>query len=124
MSPNYDSTLDRLTDIANDLKTMIAVHDQRLNQQEKDTTTLSTTVEKRREELDSKLKDVYETIREQDNNILKEICDLREESNRQHKVLSEKISSLEKYIYVAIGGGIVITWILTNLANYLKLLQH
>ena len=121
---NIESTLDRLTDIANDLKTMIAVHDQRIIQQEKETLSLTVTVEKRREELDNKLKDVYDTIREQDNHILKEICDLREESNKQHKVLSEKISSLEKYIFLAIGGGIVITWLLTNLANYLKLLQH
>jgi hypothetical protein len=121
---NIESTIDRLAEIANDLKTMIAVHDQRINQQERDTSLLNATVEKRREELDNKLKDVYDTIREQDNNILKEICDLREESNKQHKVLSEKISSLEKFIFLAIGGGIVITWILTNLANYLKLIQH
>jgi len=121
---NVESTLDRLTEIASDLKTIIAVHDQRIQQQEKETVLISTTVERRREELDKKLKDVYDTIREQDNHILKEICDLREESNKQHKVLSEKISALEKYIFLAIGGGIVITWILTNLANYLKLLQH
>ena len=121
---NIESTLERLTEIASDLKTIIAVHDQRIQQQEKETLLISTTVERRREELDKKLKDVYDTIREQDNHILKEICDLREESNKQHKVLSEKISALEKYIFLAIGGGIVITWILTNLANYLKLLQH
>jgi cell fate regulator YaaT (PSP1 superfamily) len=121
---NVESTLERLTEIAGDLKTIIAVHDQRIQQQEKETLLISTTVERRREELDKKLKDVYDTIREQDNHILKEICDLREESNKQHKILSEKISALEKYIFIAIGGGIVITWILTNLANYLKLLQH
>lgn len=119
-----DTTLDRLVDIASDLKAIIAVHDQRINQQEKDTVAIALTIEKRREELDNKLKDVYNTIRDQDNNILKEICELRAESNNQHKFLSEKIASLEKYIFVAIGGGIVITWILTNIANFLRLIQH
>ena len=121
---NMENTLERLVDIASDLKAIIAVHDQRINQQEKDTVAIALTIEKRREELDNKLKDVYDTIREQDNSILKEICELRAESNNQHKFLSEKIASLEKYIFIAIGGGIVITWILTNIANFLKLIQH
>jgi hypothetical protein len=121
---NMENTLERLVDIASDLKAIIAVHDQRINQQEKDTVAIALTIEKRREELDNKLKDVYNTIRDQDNNILKEICELRAESNNQHKFLSEKIASLEKYIFIAIGGGIVITWILTNIANFLKLIQH
>jgi len=121
---NMENTLERLVDIASDLKAIIAVHDQRINQQEKDTVAIALTIEKRREELDNKLKDVYDTIRDQDNNILKEICELRAESNNQHKFLSEKIASLEKYIFIAIGGGIVITWILTNIANFLKLIQH
>jgi len=121
---NMENTLERLVDIASDLKAIIAVHDQRINQQEKDTVAIALTIEKRREELDNKLKDVYDTIREQDNSILKEICELRAESNNQHKFLSDKIASLEKYIFIAIGGGIVITWILTNIANFLKLIQH
>jgi hypothetical protein len=124
MSLSINSAIERLTDIANDLKTMIAVHDQRIIQQEKDTLALTSTVEKRREELNNQLKDVYTTMRDQDNNILEEICALRKESNEQHKYLSTKIAALEKYIFIAIGGGIVITWILTNAANYLKLFVY
>ena len=124
MSIKIESAIERLTEISSDIKSMLAVHDLRINQQEKDTSALVLTIEKRREELNLQLKDVYETMRDQDNNILKEICELRAESNKQHKFLSEKIAQLEKYIFFAIGGGIVITWILTNAANYLKLLQH
>jgi len=100
---------------------MLAVHDERLNKQEKQTENLGSTVEKRREELDTKLKDVYDTMREQDNNIFTEISKLRQESTEAHKDLNNRISQLEKYIWLAIGGGIVITWIATNLANYLRL---
>jgi len=122
VAPNkINSLLEQLVAISTDLKAILAVHDERLNQQEKVTENLGTTVEKRREELDTKLKDVYETMRDQDNNILTEISKLRQESTEAHKELNNRISQLEKYIWLAIGGGIVITWIATNLANYLRL---
>ena len=121
MAPNkINSLLEQLVAISTDLKAMLAVHDERLNKQEKQTENLGTTVEKRREELDTKLKDVYDTMREQDNNIFAEISKLRHESAEAHKDLNNRISQLEKYIWLAIGGGIVITWIATNLANYLR----
>jgi len=116
-----NSLLEQLVAISTDLKAMLAVHDERLNKQEKQTENLGSTVEKRREELDTKLKDVYDTMREQDNNIFAEISKLRHESSEAHKDLNNRISQLEKYIWLAIGGGIVITWIATNLANYLRL---
>jgi hypothetical protein len=76
MSPPSDrieSAIEKLTSISIDLKTMLAVHEQRISVQEQTTDNLQDTVEKRREELDIKLKDVYDTMREQDNNILQEI---------------------------------------------------
>lgn len=122
VAPNkINSLLEQLVAISTDLKAMLAVHDERLNKQEKQTENLGSTVEKRREELDTKLKDVYDTMREQDNNIFAEISKLRQESSEAHKELNNRISQLEKYIWLAIGGGIVITWIATNLANYLRI---
>jgi peptidoglycan hydrolase CwlO-like protein len=116
-----NSLLEQLVAISTDLKAMLAVHDERLNHQERQTENLGSTVEKRREELDTKLKDVYDTMREQDNNIFAEISKLRQESTEAHKELNNRISQLEKYIWFAIGGGIVISWIATNLANYLRI---
>ena len=124
MSPPSDrieSAIEKLTSISIDLKTMLAVHEQRLSVQEQTTDNLQDTVEKRREELDIKLKDVYDTMREQDNNILQEISKLREESANSHRDLNNRITKLEKYIWIATGGGIIIAWIATNLANYLRI---
>lgn len=124
MSPSIDrieTAIEKLTNVSIDLKQMIAVHDQRISQQEKTSLTLETKFEKRRELMDGKLKDVYETMRAQDNNVLEEINKLHKELTEQHNVLSNKINQLEKLIWLAIGGGTVITWFLTNLANYLKI---
>lgn len=123
ISDRIESAIEKLTSISVDLKTLIAVHEQRISQQEKTSGDLQVSMERRREELDIKLKDVYNTMRDQDNNIIQEITKLREESSQQHNILSGKIASLEKYIYIAIGVGMVVTWILTNAVNYLKLLH-
>ena len=96
MSDRIEATIEKLTAISSDLKSMLAVHDQRISQQEKTTDELHDTVEKRREELDTKLKDVYDTMRNQDNVVLDHIESLRKESAEQHKILSEKINKLEK----------------------------
>jgi len=118
-----EAAIEKLTTISSDLKSMLAVHEQRILQQEKVSTNLETVVEKRREEFDIKLKDVYDTMRDQDNNILEEIAKLRTESLEQHKTLSNKINQLEKYIFIAIGGATVITFIVSNFTNYFKLLH-
>jgi hypothetical protein len=123
-SNRIERAIEQLTAISIDLKAMLAVHEERLNKQEKNSDDLYSTVEKRREELDVKLKDVYDTMRTQDNGILEEISKLRKESTEQHNVLSNKINQLEKYIWVAIGGGMTVICILSYVANYFKVLGH
>ena len=110
----------RLTGISSDLKSMIAVNESRITQQEKSSEELHIVIEARRVENDAKLKDVYDTMREQDNGILSEISKLRKESSDQHTILSNKINQLERYIWIAIGGGMVLTWLASNPQHYFK----
>ena len=77
VSDRIEAAIEKLATVSVELKSMLAVHDQRLNYQEKATGDIQVTVEKRREELDFKLKDVYDTMRDQDNNILQEITKKR-----------------------------------------------
>lgn len=124
MAPAIDrieAAIEKLTSISAELKTMIAVHDQRISNQEKNSDDIHNILEQRRVELDAHLTKVYDTMREQDKGILEEIAKLRKESSEQHNNLSGKIAQLERYMYMAIGGGMVITWLLTNTVHYLKL---
>ena len=126
MAPTIDrieTAIEKLTNVSVELKQMLAVHEQRISQQEKSSDELHDVVEKRREELDIKLKDVYDTMREQDKSIVEEIYKLRKESSEQHNILHSKINQLEKFIWMALGGGMVVTWILTNAVNLLKIVH-
>ena len=123
MPPQTDrieAAIEKLTSVSADLKAMLAVHEQRIIQQEKETSSLDLKFEKRRELMDGKLNDVYNTMRDQDNGILEEISKLRAESSEQHTILSNKINQLEKFIWMAIGGGMVLTWALTNVVHFFK----
>jgi len=122
-SDRIEAAIEKLTNVSVELKQMLAVHEQRISQQEKVSDELHDVVEKRRDELDLKLKDVYDTMRDQDKSIVEEIAKLRKESTDQHNILHSKINQLERYIYVAIGGGMVVTWILTNSIYYLKIIH-
>ena len=116
-----EDAIEKLTDISSDLNKVIAVHDQRLNQQEKQMSNLEDVVEKRREEAEFKLKDVYDTIRAEDKNIVQEIHRMREETHTQYEKLQARITIMEQKLWMYMGGFAVVTFFLSYGPNLLKL---
>jgi septal ring factor EnvC (AmiA/AmiB activator) len=118
-----EAVIERLSVIQTDLNRMLAVHEERINSNQKNVTYLEEVVEKRREESDIKLKDVYETMRSEDNKILTELNNIRKESTEQHNTLTAKINEIEKRLWMYIGGVSVIVFVLTNTDTILKFLK-
>ena len=80
MAPSEDQRFDkieeaisRLSNVASDVSRMLAVHEQKIHQQEKMSDTISSQLEKRRDEVDRKFDLVYETIKAGDESIKQEI---------------------------------------------------
>lgn len=115
-----EDAIAKLTDISSDLKGMLAVHEQRLNQNEKNVTYLEDVIEKRREESDIKLKDVYDTMRAEDSKILTELNNIRKEAAEQHSKIGERLTSLENKMFMYMGGVSVIVFLLTYGPQILK----
>lgn len=99
-----EDAITKLTEISSDLNKMIAVHELRITHQEKIMDSLEDILEKRREEADSKLRIVYETMRSEDRIVISEIAKLRVEGEEQFEQLSKKISSMEKLVFSYMGG--------------------
>jgi len=118
-----EQTLEKLADVQIDLTKMLAVHEQRIQSSEKHVSSIEDILERRREESDIKLRDVYETMRSEDKNIIAEIHQLRDESTKQHQILTNKIASLEKYIWMYIGGFTVVTFVVTHGDKILRILK-
>lgn len=117
-----EDAIEKLTEVSSDLNKVIAVHEQRLNQQEKQMGNLETVVEKRREESEIKLKDVYETIRSEDRSILEELNNMRLESNTQHEKLQDRITLMEQKIWMYAGALSVLFFLISYGPSLLKLL--
>ena len=80
-----EAAIEKLADISSDLKSMLAVHEQRLDTQEK-----------LRDEAEDRFKEFEKKIM----NCINET--------------KQRITTLEKMIWVACGGGVVISWAITQ----------
>jgi len=118
-----EAVIERLSIIQTDLNKMLAVHEEKLNTTERTVSHLEEVVEKRREESDIKLKDVYDTMRSEDNKILNELNVIKREAAEQHAKIAEKINDIENKIWMYIGGVSVIVFIITNGSAFLKFLK-
>lgn len=118
-----EAVIERLAVIQTDLNKMLAVHEEKINNNEKNVTYLEDVIEKRREESDIKLKDVYDTMRSEDNKILTELNNMRKEAAEQHTKLGEKISSIENKLWMYIGGISVIVFFISHGSDIFKFLK-
>lgn len=119
-----EDAISKMTDIQNDLNKMLAVHEQRLNQQEKQVSAIEEYIEKRRVESELRIRDIYDTIKTEDKNILDKLTNLDTTTTQQHLKLTntviEKTSSLEKIMYTYMGGITVLVFLITHGTNILK----
>ena len=92
---------------------MLAVQEQRLSQQEKSMGNIEEMVERRREEYDKKIQNVYDVMNREDNKILEELEEMRKEQKDQHKAISDKMTGLEKIIWMYLGGFSVLVFMIT-----------
>jgi Na+-transporting NADH:ubiquinone oxidoreductase subunit NqrC len=118
-----EDAITKLTEISSDLNKMIAVHELRLNQQEKSMDTLEGMLERRREEADIKLKTVYDTMRAEDRAVIAEIAKLREEGEDQFEQLSLKIQGMERMMWTYMGAFAVLAFILAYGPSIIKVLN-
>ena len=116
-----ETWMQKLTEISVDLKSMLAVHEQRLGQHDKNQDYIEDMVEKRRIQTDKQIDDVYNTMREQDNGILKQLNKMREESTAQHAALAEKINKMEKMTWMYVGAFSVISFLIAYGDHIIKL---
>lgn len=116
-----EDAIERLTDISADLNKMLAVQDQRIQQQEKDMAGMTKTLEDRRKEWDDRIDAVYNTMRNEDHKVIEKLDELRKEQKEQHAELFKKVNDMQKIIWMYMGGFSVIIFLLTNGSRLLSL---
>jgi DNA repair exonuclease SbcCD ATPase subunit len=136
---NLENQVEMLREIASDMKRMLAVHDEKLNQHERKQDDIFNLIEQRRNEMADDIKEIHSRIttvqRElsteinaTESRIIKGLDELKEElkadqefHNKKQKTLEDRISDLEKWRWIIIGAGITGGWIFTKLSNMIDI---
>ena len=108
-----DTTIDKLTDISNSVSSLLAVHETKLTSQEIISKQLADLVEARRVETDDKIqilherissgeREIKEKIDDQYDELMKEFKEMRAESTLQHNTLSDRITTMERWMWTVV----------------------
>ena len=107
-----DTAITKLTDVSTSIKSMLAVHEERIGKQEDVDKAIFNLLESRRVESENKFEDLHSRLN-------KSVKDLREEVELIEKRLmcelkqlnvnlGERVGVLEKYRWMIIGGAIIV----------------
>ena len=102
-----DTAIDKLTDVSTSIKQMLAVHEQKLAQSEKTEEILFDKVRERGEELDMVYRDLQRDINQVEKRLLLEMKTLK-------SCFDGRVSVLEKWRWLIIGGALAIGFIVAK----------
>lgn len=102
-----DTAIDKLTDVSTSIKQMLAVHEQKLAQTEKTEEILFDKVRERGEELDMVYRDLQRDINQVEKRLLLEMKTLK-------SCFDGRVSVLEKWRWLIIGGALAIGFIVAK----------
>jgi len=126
VNTKLDNAIDKLTDISGSIKSMLAVHEEKLSKQEEIDKAIFNLIENRRIEFDTNYKELHARI----NKIHKELTDEIEMSEKRlmceiktlNSNLDGRIGVFEKYRWIIIGAAIVLGLSMPQLMSLLKIL--
>jgi len=127
----FDTTIDKMQEIASSLSRMVSLQEQRIETQERITQEVQGLLEMRRQEHHENIKDVYnrintvnreltDKIEDTEKVILDEIKKLREELNKNKEGIGNRLGQIEMWKYGIVLVVVVLAWI----AGQADLLDH
>lgn len=134
-----DQKIDLLTQTAADIKAILAVHEEKIDNQERKQDDIFALIEQRRGEMADDIKELHSRI----TTVQRELCteiqatetrivagieELKTElktdqvyHNNKQKSLEDRIGDLEKWRYILLGAGIAGGWLLTKFGNMFEI---
>ena len=109
-----DTAIDKLTDVSTSIKSMLAVHEEKIQRQEQIDDVIFTKLKERADEIDNVYRDLQREINQTEKRLLVEIKSLRND-------IGGRVGVLEKWRWLIIGGAIVVGWVLSK--NFLHIMQ-
>ena len=102
-----DTAIEKLTDVSSCIKSMLAVHEEKIERQEKTDAIIFEKIKDRAEEIDSVYRELQREIGQVERRLLIEIKALRND-------IGSRVGMLEKLKWVLFGAAIVLVIIITK----------
>jgi len=113
-----DTAIDKLTDVSSSIKSMLAVHEEKITRQEKIDEIIFEKLKDRADEITDVYRELRKDIDLVEKRLLIEIKSLKSD-------IGTRVGVLEKYRWIIMGGAIVIGFILSkNFATIISLLSN
>jgi organic radical activating enzyme len=102
-----DTAIEKMTDVSTSIKSMLAVHEEKLAKQEQIDEVIFDKLKERQANINQVYDDLHKNITQVERRLLLEIKTLKHEVN-------SRVGMLEKWKWLIIGGSIVIGFILSR----------
>ena len=127
----FDTTIDKMQEIASNLSKMISLQEQRIEMQDKATREMESVLEMRRVEHNNDIKELHSRITtvnrdlttkidETEKRILDEIHLLRDELSKDTDKIGKRIFDIETWKWMVMGGIFVVGWIASKMLHGIK----
>jgi len=107
INTRLDTAIEKLTDVSTSIKSMLAVHEVKIERQEKTDEIIFEKIKDRADEIDSVYRELQREINQVERRLLIEIKALRND-------IGSRVSMLEKLRWILLGAAIVIVIIITK----------
>jgi len=109
-----DTAIDKLTDVSSSIKSMLAVHEEKIQRQEKIDEVIFDKLKDRAEEISDVYRELKNDVSLSEKRLLIEIKSLKND-------IGARVGVLEKYRWIIIGGAIVLGWVLSK--NFMPIMH-
>ena len=107
-----DTAIDKVTDVSTSIKSMLAVHEEKLQRSEQIDEVIFSKLKERQTEIDDIQRELKENIELSEKRLLCEIKPIRND-------IGDRVSLLERWRWLILGGSIVIGWVLSKNFTYI-----
>ena len=102
-----DTAIDKLTDVSTSIKSMLAVHEEKIQRQEQIDEIIFDKLKDRASEIDKVHNELKQEIQQTEKRLCLEIKSLKND-------IGGRVGILEKWKWLIVGGSIVVGWVLSK----------
>ena len=117
-----DDAISKISEVSNCINRMLAVHEEKLSQQEEAVFAAEELIEQRRTEFSNEIKELHSRITTNTKEIMSIATSQHKEHSeaisKLHTDINNRVGVLEKWRHGLIGGSIVIGFILHSMINF------